>query len=279
LEQEFDMFDKNSSIAVIGCGNIGESIVRGMVLSGNFEPSKIFACDKDEIKLKNLSSELKVNTAIDPVVAVKNAEIIVLAVKPKIVDAVLAELNKLANQSQGEKLIISVAAGVSLSFLKEHTKIKAEFVRVMPNLPCAVLKGVSGIYSESAKNLPLARQIFEAVGATVSLDNESQIAAVTALSGSGPGFVYYLIESFIEAGIKQGLTKEQAGVLVSHTFLGAATMLDSTTDDAEILRKKVTTPGGTTEAGLKRMDELELRHIIEEVVSASAGRAREDMSK
>jgi len=205
---------------------------------------------------------------------VAHCQILILAIKPQNMREVLHEIR---GSVQSNQTLISIAAGISTSFLIEELKVKARVVRVMPNTPALVSEGVSAIAPSpyaTLEDLEIAKSIFSSVGKVAVVD-EDLMDVVTGLSGSGPAYVFLAMEGLREAGIRLGLPPEIAHLLVAQTFLGAARMVMETREDPRILRERVSSPGGTTLAGLKVLEERDFRGILGEAVEAASKRSRE----
>lgn len=265
---------KNKTIAFLGAGNMGEALIRGLLAAKAVAPSQIVATDVRRERLDSLTKTFGIRTTGDNVKAITDADIALLAVKPQQMSAVLASL-KSANSDL--TLFISIAAGVTTARIEGELGGQARVVRVMPNTPALVGAGAAalakGTYATD-DDLVTAESILGAVGITVRVE-EKLIDAVTALSGSGPAYVFFVTEAMIKAGIMAGLDGALAKKLAVQTVYGAAKLLVESGEEPESLRRKVTSPGGTTEVALKVMSERKLTEIFAEAIQAAERRSRE----
>ena len=262
----------NKVVTIIGCGNIGSALAIG--LGQNATPLSLMDSNREQVL--ELANELGVRGSTNLREAVKNSEIIILAVKPKIILSVLAELNKLELKNT---IIVSTAAGVSLSELKDSCDSSAKLVRVMPNLAMEYGAGVTGVYSEDLSAAVRIKELFSLVGVSTVLKDEKQIAAVTGVSGSGPAFVCAFIKGLEEAGVQLGLVREDARLIAAQTALGASKLVLDGEESPESIMKRVATPGGTTENGLNHLAEKDFEKIVIEAVKAAYKRALETMGQ
>lgn len=264
---------KNIKVAVIGCGNMGASIIRGMVESG-FYPQNLHITDADPKKTLVLKKELGVKVAKTNRQAASVADAVILAVKPQALDAVVDDLATVLPETT---LIISIAAGVPAARIAKHLKEKNPVIRVMPNLPALINQGVSA-YALGSGCAPKHRQVTElilkSIGAVVEV-KESLMDVVTAVSGSGPAYCFLLAEKMIESGYELGLKSETAKQLVYQTFLGSARMMASGDADPDELIGRVASKGGTTEAALKVFRSRGFGKIVKEAMTAARARAVE----
>ncbi|MFA5323320.1 MAG: pyrroline-5-carboxylate reductase [Smithella sp.] len=265
---------KGKKVTIIGGGKMGSIIVQGLI-ARKLVPSKdIVVTDIDAARLDALRSSLKVRASRDNEKAAKNADIIILAVKPQNMAAALQEIKTVVNKS---KVLISIAAGITTKFMESSLVKGVRVVRVMPNTPALVGEGTAtvaaGRYAK-ANDVKLTRSIFDAVGVSFEV-KEKMMDAVTGLSGSGPAYFFLIIEALIDAGMKTGLSRDLSKQLAVQTMLGAARLcLESDKEPAQ-LREMVTSPNGTTFAGLKVMEERNLRGIITSAVQAATKRSKE----
>jgi pyrroline-5-carboxylate reductase len=262
-------------IGFIGAGNMGEVLIRGLIQSGKVKPADIIASDTNVERLNTITKTYGIRTASSNVEVAEKASIILIAVKPMMIDSLMDEL---APCSCKDHLYISVAAGITADRLAEKLHPKSGIVRVMPNAPAAVLAGITAVYpgrNVSPENLQNALSIFECVGKAVTIYNESLMDSVTGLSGSGPAFVFLMIESLSDAGVQLGISRKEASILAAQTVYGAAKMLIETGKHPAELRDIVATPGGTTVAGLKALEKGHLRATIMDAVEAATLRSRE----
>ena len=262
-------------LGILGAGNMAEAIVRGVLSRHIFEPHQIIAADPIEQRRK-VFEQLGVATTDDNATAAKDARTLLLSTKPY---QLMEALRPVGNVLPEQTLIISIAAGVTtggISAALGHAK-KWRIVRAMPNTPMLVGLGAVGIApgaSASPADLLAARKIFESAASVVEV-REDQIDAVTALSGSGPAYFYYLVEAMIRAGVEMGLGESASKELAIKTCLGAANLLVQSNDSPADLRKKVTTPGGTTHAAISYMDAHDFTEIIVGALKAAEQRGKE----
>lgn len=262
-------------IGFVGGGRMAEALVKGMLASGLVSAKYLVAADPSRERRETLAREYKIKTYATADKVWQECEIVVLAVKPQVVKAVLEEFRELVTDRH---LIISIAAGVPLALLEGClAHCRARVIRVMPNTPALVLAAASalspGRYATD-KDLERAKAIFDAVGVSVVLD-ECYLDAVTGLSGSGPAYVFSFLEALIDAGVKVGLTRSVAETLAVQTILGSVQLvLESKSHPAE-LRAMVTSPGGTTIAGLHALERGAFRGLIMDAVEAATLRSRQ----
>jgi len=264
-----------STIAFIGAGNMASAIIGGLIENG-FDGQKIWASAPDQGMLDKLSSSLGIRTTTDNNVAVAAADVVILAVKPQIMESVLLPLQDSLNAKK--PLMISVAAGINLHSLSTWSGGELAIVRCMPNTPSLVQQGACGLLanehvSDSQKDL--SAQILDAVGLSVWVKNEAELDAVTAVSGSGPAYFFLFMEAMVEAGTKLGLSEETATALTLKTALGAATMASQSDDSPAQLRKKVTSPNGTTEKAINSFINQDLHKVVETALQAANDRSVE----
>ena len=262
-----------SKVVFIGAGNMAEAIVSGMVAGGFCAPEKIIMTDIRPERLADLEREYGVSTSTDNSV-VKNAEIVVLAVKPQVMAEVLKGIMTVLRK---ETLIISIAAGIPTAKIEAALGGKRRVVRVMPNTPALVGQGASAIAAGAnadEADLAVTETILGCVGLTVRV-KEEELDAVTALSGSGPAYVFYLLEGMLAAADKMGLDKETARRLALKTVEGAARLMEDTGEAADVLRTKVSSKGGTTEAAIRSMDEAGVKDAVIQALLAAQRRSIE----
>jgi pyrroline-5-carboxylate reductase len=256
-------------IGFIGGGNMAEALVKGMVQAGMKD---IIVSEPREDRRAYLEKTYRAKTTSDNKEVVKQSTIVILAVKPQNMDDVASEI---APFITSEKLIVSIAAGITLQYLTARLKT-SKIVRVMPNTPALVQEGMSVLSMCECihdKEMGLVRGIFMSVGKVLVLP-EKYMDAVTAVSGSGPAFVALFAEAMIAAGIKMGLTEDNASELAVQTVIGTAKLLE-TGMPPDKLREMVTSPGGTTAAGLKVFEEKGFKEIVSGVIEAAAKRSKE----
>jgi len=259
-------------ITFIGAGNMAEALVAGIIEKKVSTPDKLTVTDISAERLEYFADKFGVGTSADNAVAVAQAEVAVLAVKPQVFPEVWPEI---AKALQSDALVISIMAGITTDGIAQGEKIRV--VRVMPNTPALVGEGAAGIApGEFATNadVKVAETLMEAVGATVVV-KEAEIDAVTALSGSGPAYVFYLLESMLAAAEQLGMEKDTARKLALATVSGAAKLMQHTGENAETLRRKVTSKGGTTEAAIRTLEEHGVKESIVAALLAAERRSKE----
>jgi len=261
-------------IAFIGGGNMAEALIRGLRDSG-VAPTKIGVAEPRAEQRRYLAKRYRVVTHAENVKAVEGATLIVLAVKPQSMGDVLRELKPAIGKRQ---LLVSIAAGIKLAAIEKSLGGGVHVVRVMPNTPCLLGAGMSVLAAgraASVRDLARARALFETVGLVDVAKHERWMDAVTGLSGSGPAYVYRFAEALIAGGVRAGLPEEVCRRLVFQTLVGAAQMLVSTGKSPRELREAVSSPGGTTLAGLARMEQGKFFETVGDGVVAAAERSRE----
>lgn len=265
---------REKKVAFIGCGNMGSALISGTLGSGLISKDKVLVTDIRPKQLEYIKEKEGVSTTENNREAVEKSDIIVLAVKPQVMEKVLSEIRDVVTE---DKLIISIAAGITTGFIEKVLGRQVPVVRVMPNTPALVKTGASGLspgkYAGEEEEA-IAEQMMLRVGIVVKVQEE-MLDAVTALSGSGPAYIFYIIESLIEAGVEMGLQEDDARKLVEQTVLGAVKMVMETGESPQVLRAKVTSPGGTTEAALKYLEEKGFQKILIAAVKEAAVRSKE----
>ncbi|QOD12913.1 pyrroline-5-carboxylate reductase [Psychrobacter sp. 28M-43] len=272
----------NKKISFIGGGNMAQALISGLVGCG-IKPNLITVADpssdaREQLAAKGLNT---VDPLADPKSAVIGADIVVLAVKPQMMKVVVSAFaDVLDNQ-----LVISVAAGLSTDLLSNMLGGYSNIVRAMPNTPSMIQMGATGLYGTdniSAEQKQLATAVMEASGLVMWVDDEEHMHAVTAVSGSAPAYMFYFIESMVDGAVALGLDKGQASALAMQTMLGAAKMAMNSDDAPAELRRKVTSPNGTTQAAVESMQANEIGRQISEAMQACYARSQalsEEMSK
>ena len=262
----------NQNICFIGGGNMAQALIGGL-LSRGLPATRITVSDPVE-QIRHVLEEKGIQTTADNLEAIKNADVVVLAVKPQVLATVLQPLKGLLS----DKLVISIIAGAEIQTISDLIGGSQRIVRVMPNTPALVQTGAHGIYASEAvgkQDRELTSQILAATGLTIWLDNEAQIDAVTAVSGSGPAYFFYLMESMIRAGKNLGLEEKVATALTLQTALGAAQMAITSSNSPSELRKNVTSPNGTTQAALEVFDRAQISQNIQAALAAAQKRSQE----
>jgi pyrroline-5-carboxylate reductase len=260
-------------IGIVGTGNMGEAILKGL-LDNVLTAQDIICVDKSQESLDRISKAYQVVCSAE-ISAIKDCDVVLLAVKPQNMDEVLPLLGKVITE---KTLIISIAVGITSSFIVKNLGIsKAAVVRAMPNTPALVGKGVTGLakgeFATDAQ-LTIAKNLMEAVGQVVVV-NENQIDIVAAASGSGPAYYFYVTELLIEAAVSHGLSRDVAQVLVENTFVGSSALFENSDDDVVELRRKVTSPKGTTQSAIEFLESKDLKSIWQNALGAAIKRAEE----
>jgi pyrroline-5-carboxylate reductase len=262
-------------IGFIGAGNMAGALVKGLLRAGHYTPADVWVSDAVDAQLRRLKRAYKIEGTRDNRALVRGSQTIVLAVKPQVMAQVLDEIR---SETTPKKLFISIAAGFPLQRLEQGLGGGARVVRVMPNTPCLVGKGISvavaGAHATPA-DLKQTLKLFSACGEAVAITGEALLDAVTALSGSGPAFVYQFAEALIDGGIRGGLSPQLATKLCFHTLAGAAAMLLESGMSPRELRDMVTSPGGTTLAGLTVLEQRQFREAVVAAIEAATRRAHE----
>ena len=263
-------------IAILGAGNIGGALLGGILKSHLAEPKDVVATDAREERRRELEEQWKVRMlpTSDNRKAVAGRDVVILAVKPNIVQSVLEEIRSALTEHQ---IVLSVAAAVPLSFIESVLGKRVPLFRAMPNIPVLVEEGataVAGNLATTPEQRKVIEKIFGSLGVVVFVE-EGQLDAVTALSGSGPAYIYMVIEALIEGGKKMGLSHEVATRLTEQTVLGAAKLVRETKLHPAILRDEVTTPGGTTIAAIHELEKHGLRAMLISAVETATVRSKE----
>ena len=264
----------NKKICFVGAGNMANAIIGGLVKQG-LGAENITACSPSLEHLSQIAQNWGVNTSRDNASSVASADVIVLSVKPQVLKHVCQEL---AAHLSHQPLVISIAAGIELASLRAWLGPQHAIVRCMPNTPAQVLCGASGLLANehvSDEQRALSAELFSGIGIVEWLVEEAEMHAVTALSGSGPAYIFLMIEAMAAAAVKQGMAADTAKKLAAQTVLGAATMvLDSELSPGQ-LKKNVMSPGGTTERAIQTFEENNFPGIVEDAMQAAADRSRE----
>ena len=262
-------------IAVIGAGNIGGALLGGIIKSHLAEPKDVVVTDASDDRRREAEEKWNVRTmGADNRKAVAGRDLVILAVKPHIVPAVL---NELRGALQPKQIVITVAAGVPIALYESVLGNRVSLFRAMPNIPVVVEEGataVAGNHATTPEQRKVVERLFGALGCVVFVE-ESQLDAVTALSGSGPAYIYMVIEALIDGGKKMGLSQEVATRLTEQTVLGAAKLVRDTKLHPAILRDEVVTPGGTTIAAMHELERHGLRAMLISAVETATARSKE----
>ena len=278
--------NNNLTIGFIGAGNMAWALIGALVRSRVLPAGNIIASDIDARRLARAETEFGIVTTQDNGKVFARSRAIVLAVKPQILPDMLKELVKTADfQGEGRKLVISIAAGISMEAMEsilyagldEDSKARLPIVRVMPNTPALVGQGMAGMAKNAHTNdedCQVAETILNAAGKALWFE-EKDINGVTALSGSGPAYVFYLAEAMVKGGMEVGLPEDQALAMAIQTIKGAAALMEETGEAPDLLRQKVTSKGGTTEAALKVFSENQVLETIVKGMQAAKKRGEE----
>jgi pyrroline-5-carboxylate reductase len=261
-------------IAFLGGGNMAEALIKGLIAAGTAKPDQIVVTDVSSDRLAHLTKTYGIIIHKSNLEAAREAGVIILSVKPQVIEKVLAEISAGVDE---KKLVISIAAGIGIAKIEKSLKDGSRVVRVMPNTPALVLAGAAAIAGGKAANsddLALAQGIFNSVGRALIVE-EKLMDAVTGLSGSGPAYVFLIIDALSDAGVKSGLPRQLALELAAQTVYGAAKMVLETGEHPGKLRDMVTSPGGTTIEGLHALEKGKLRATLMNAVEAATARSRE----
>lgn len=265
-----------STIGFIGSGNMAEAIIKGILAAGLYQSENIIASDVRPERLDAMAREYKIKTTLNNEDVIQYAEVLMICVKPQNVKALLDEI---AAKVDNKTLVISIAAGITAAYLSKRLP-KCQVIRAMPNTPAMVGQGATGLFSANASKMSmvLAVKLFDAVGNAVIVDKEELIDAVTAVSGSGPAYYFLLMEEMIKAGVQLGLSEKTAEELVLQTAYGASLLAKEAYKRGEKpaeLRRKVTSPRGTTEAAISIFQQHGFDGIIRAALQRAVQRSAE----
>ncbi|MBC8433499.1 MAG: pyrroline-5-carboxylate reductase [Desulfobacterales bacterium] len=266
---------KDKTISMIGTGNMGEALVSGLISSKSTAAENIICTDIREDQLESVKEKYGVAVTTNNLDAVKASEIIIYAVKPQIIAPVLIET---ASKLDMSKLVISIAAGVPLAAIESCLKKKLRLIRVMPNIAAFVKESATVVAAgenASQDDVKMAMAIFDSMGKTIFLKENALMDAVTGLSGSGPAYIFLIVDALADAGVKVGLARQDALFLATQTVLGAAKLLMETKEHPGKLKDMVTSPGGTAIAGLHTLEKGGLRTTLMDAVEAATKRSQE----
>jgi pyrroline-5-carboxylate reductase len=276
--QEINIVLTNKKLGFIGGGNMTEALVKGLLVSSFVAPKDILVSDLISDRLDYLSKEYKIKTTGDNRELVQKSDILVLAVKPQVVKKVLESFSDLIDSN---KTIISVAAGISINLIENTLDVvgkkKISVIRTMPNTPALVQEGATAICgggNSTKLDLKVAHHIFNAIGQTVDIE-EIHMDAVTGLSGSGPAYVFMIIDALSDAGVKVGLSREVSNALTIQTIFGSAKLARDGGKHPGELKDMVTSPGGTTISGLHMLEEGGIRNALMNAVEMATQRSKE----
>jgi pyrroline-5-carboxylate reductase len=261
-------------LAVLGAGKMGGILIEAFLKHGLIAPERVFATVRQTSSERRSVSSARITLGTDNRAAAKNADVILICLKPLAIGQVLEEISEELND---QKLVISIAAGVSTEYMEKRTGGNVPVLRTMPNTPSMVGEGITAISKgkhATARHLELAGKLFESVGKTVVVD-EKHMDAITGLSGSGPAFLYIILEALAEGGVKMGLSRELATLLAAQTMLGAAKVVLETGHHPALLKDAVTTPAGCTIDGILELEDGKLRVTLIKAVVKASQRAKE----
>jgi pyrroline-5-carboxylate reductase len=264
----------DSRIGLLGAGNMAEALIGGWLTASLCEPDSLLASDVRPERLHELAARHGITTSTDNVAVTERADVLILAVKPQNAGSVLAAISGAISPRH---LLISIAAGVPISTIETSIPHGVRVVRTMPNTPALVGAGATAIAAGTharAEDIELARSLFDAVGTSVVVA-EPLLDAVTGLSGSGPAYVMLFIEALADGGVRSGLPRDVALALATQTVLGAAKLLLDTGEHPAVLKDRVSSPGGTTIAGIAALERGGVRSTVIEAVTAAAARSAE----
>lgn len=268
------MPEKIRSIGFVGAGSMAEALINSIIKGGIIKPANIWASDINSNRGQYLKEKYGINFLEDNKELVQKAQVIIYAVKPYMLDVVLDEVKPYVSAGN---IHISIAAGISIKTIEEKLPSDSVVIRVMPNTPCLVSAGASAYVlggNTTPEHEQIVKQILDSAGVSVKIE-EKQINAVTGVSGSGPAYVFLIIEALTDAGIKAGLPRNVASVLATQTVYGSALMVKETGEHPAKLKDMVTTPGGTTIAALHVLENGRIRGTMMDAVTAAVSRADE----
>lgn len=266
---------QEKKIGFIGSGNMGEALISGLVLSKAAKPENIICSDISEDTLEAIQNKYKVSTTTNNIEVARKSEIVIYATKPQILGSVLKETAGALDQS---KLIISIAAGVPLAAIALGLQKELRLIRVMPNICAFVKESATAIAAgefASKDDVALARAIFDSVGKTVFIQENVLMDAFTGLSGSGPAYIFIIVDAMADAGVKMGLSRKDSLFLSTQTVLGAAKLLLESKEHPGQLKDRVASPGGTAIAGIHTLEQGGLRTTMINAIEAATKRSKE----
>jgi len=269
---------KTNKIGFIGGGNMASSLISGLIASGH-APEQIWVSDINPDTLAALEKQLNVNTSANNDDIINAVDVVVLAVKPQTLSAVAQSIAGLIQQKKS--LVVSIAAGINQSSLSRWLGADTAIVRCMPNTPALVLTGATALHANdkvTAEQRDLAENILRSVGIALWVEDEGELDAVTAVSGSGPAYYFLLMEAMEKAALELGLSQQTARLLVQQTALGAAKIALESAESPEQLRKRVTSPGGTTQQAIETFEQGGFIELVSKALHAARDRSIE-MSK
>jgi pyrroline-5-carboxylate reductase len=261
-------------IAFIGAGSMAEAFISGILENSLIDRKNVWVTNNSNAeRLKRINDRYGVRTTYDLKELFEGAEIVVLSMKPKDAAAAIQDIREYLTQ---EMLVVSVLAGVSMSTIETLARLPIAVVRAMPNTSAAVGKSATAVAVNervTSEQIELMKDLFGTVGLTTFVEEE-QLDAVTGLSGSGPAYIYYLIEAMEKSAVEVGLDKDMASELIVQTLIGAAEMVKNSTKSSEQLRKEVTSPGGTTEAGVKVLEDHQVQQAFISCIKAATAQSK-----
>lgn len=261
-------------LAVVGSGAIGAAMAKGVIAAGLVEPGDVTMADVDRHRLDVCAETLLVKVNTDNAEAVRDADVILLAVKPNIIPLALSQI---CGAVKGGQLVVSIAAGVKLHVIESRLPDGTAVIRAMPNTPCMIGAGATafcrGTHARE-EHVAVGRKLFDSVGLSIEVQ-EKMLDAVTGLSGSGPAYVYIMIDALADAGVRVGLARDVAMKLGAQTVMGAARMVLESEEHPGQLKDRVTSPGGTTIAGIDALEKAGFRSAVIEAVKAATKRSEE----
>lgn len=258
---------------LIGCGTMGSALLQGIIAKKLMDKGRVIVFDLDTEKTGNLKEKLGIEVAASPLSLCSQARRIFLAVKPQDMQKLILQIKTVLSP---DHLLISLAAGLPVNFFQKQLGQPLKIIRIMPNTPCLVGEGMCIVCKSAAVSDPEMHEIIvllEALGKVVALE-EKHFSAVTGLSGSGPAYIFLVIEALADGGVEMGLSREAAQLLAAQTVLGAAKMVLKTGEHPAVLKNRVTSPGGTTSAGLLVLEEGALRASLIKAVTEAAQREK-----
>jgi pyrroline-5-carboxylate reductase len=266
---------KEQRLSFIGGGKMCEALLRGLLDSGTYTPGQVEVGEPDGRRRSELGKKHGVRTSANNIPVVSKADVCLLAVKPQEMDSVLQGIGP---HLPAKALVISIAAGISTNWIRERSGKAKKIVRAMPNAAALVGRSATGLYfrpriGEEAKKATL--RIFDSVGETIVVEKEEHLNIVTGLSGSGPAYVFFFLEALTDAGVYLGLSRDVASRLALQTVLGSACMASELDKPFPILKEIITSPGGTTMAGLKALEEGAVRAVLTKAVEMATRRSEE----
>lgn len=265
----------DKKIGFVGAGNMGEALVSGLICSGSSKPENIICSDVREESLAAIRKKYGIAATTSNVEVVKTADIIIYATKPQIIATVLKETAEFLDMS---KLIISIAAGVPMAAIESLLDKELRLIRVMPNIAAFVKESATAVAAGKnarKEDIQMAMAIFNSVGKSVFIKENELMDAITGLSGSGPAYIFLIVDALADAGVKMGLSRPEALLLSSQTVLGAAKLLMETKEHPGQLKDRVTSPGGTAIAGIHTLEKGGLRTTMIDAVEAATSRSQE----